>query len=87
MNSYAQKTPPTYKKSPEIGRKIRKLILECNSQKIEAFFKGNFVGIVVPFVIRDRTKIVGIVLLPISFITLVLTGFELLVLLCYLQQE
>jgi hypothetical protein len=33
------------------------------------------VGIIVPFVIRDRTKIVGIVLLPISFITLVLTGF------------
>jgi hypothetical protein len=32
------------------------------------------VGIIVPFVIMDRTKIVGIILLPISFITLVLIG-------------
>jgi predicted branched-subunit amino acid permease len=32
------------------------------------------IGIVVPFVIRDRTKIVGIALLAISFITLVLIG-------------
>jgi len=32
------------------------------------------VGIIIPFTIKDRTKIVGIVLIAISFIILVLIG-------------